>query len=238
MRAEAAMANGVVVFSCEHGGNDIPAAYRPLFAEATALLATHRGYDRGALAVARSLAGRFDAPLVATTISRLLVDLNRMPSRRAFSVLTRDLPGEVRADILAEYHAAYRTRLREAVGQPQSKSPVVHVSVHSFTPVLDGRVRGFDVGLLYDPSRARERALARRWRASLRERGLSVRLNAPYRGVADGATRWMRTLLPDRCYAGLELELNQRSLRGERFPTAWVKAVAEALAAALVAPQR
>jgi len=42
---------------------------------------------------------------------------------------------------------------------------VIHVAVHSFTPTLRGVRRNADVGLLYDPARPGELALARRWRA-------------------------------------------------------------------------
>jgi len=38
-----------LVLTCEHGGNRVPAAYRALFEGAEALLATHAGYDIGAL---------------------------------------------------------------------------------------------------------------------------------------------------------------------------------------------
>jgi len=41
------------------------------------LLDSHRGHDPGALAMARSLARSLDATLLAATVSRLLVALNR-----------------------------------------------------------------------------------------------------------------------------------------------------------------
>src|SRR3954454_24119921 len=63
--------------TCEHGGNRIPARYRPLFAGAEALLESHRGYDPGALQLGREIAAALDAPLVSANVSRLLVDLNR-----------------------------------------------------------------------------------------------------------------------------------------------------------------
>ena len=45
--------------------------------------------------------------------------------------------------------------LRAAVA---ARKQVLHVAVHSFTPVLHGERRNADVGLLYDPARPRERA--------------------------------------------------------------------------------
>ena len=65
------------IITCEHGGNRIPAPYRRLFRERRALLLCHRGYDPGSLVMAKALARACRAPLVASTVSRLLIDLNR-----------------------------------------------------------------------------------------------------------------------------------------------------------------
>ena len=64
------------------GCSAIPAPYRDLFHAHQALLDSHRGYDPGALILARALATAFAAPLVASTVSRLLVD---EPLRRAMA---------------------------------------------------------------------------------------------------------------------------------------------------------
>jgi predicted N-formylglutamate amidohydrolase len=69
--------NYSLVITCEHGGNRIPIRYTDLFKANPVLLNTHRGFDPGALSMAKDLAAAFAAPLVASTISRLLVDLNR-----------------------------------------------------------------------------------------------------------------------------------------------------------------
>ena len=60
-----------LVISCEHGGNLIPEPYHDFFAGHQSLLATHRGFDSGALVMARSLAAAFSAPLVYTEVNRL-----------------------------------------------------------------------------------------------------------------------------------------------------------------------
>ena len=56
---------------------------------------------------------------------------------------------------------------------------------------LDGRVRTADVGLLYDPARAEERALCARWKMALGEvaPALVVRRNYPYAGKGTGSPR-------------------------------------------------
>ena len=209
-----------LVLSCEHGGNRVPAEWRHLFVGARTLLASHRGWDPGALAMARVLARRFEVPLVAADVTRLLVDLNRSPANpRVFSRLTRPLSAATRAELLARWHAPHRARVTAAIDRAVARGrPVIHVAVHSFTPVLDGVVRTADIGLLYDPSRAREREAALRWRAALHELApsLRVRLNYPYRGTSDGLTRAVRERHRDRDYAGIELELGQRLLADAR----------------------
>ncbi len=149
--------------TCEHGGNAVPAAYRRLFRGRRALLDSHRGYDPGALAMARALADAFDAPLVASTVSRLVVDLNRSRGHpRLFSAATRGTPAAVRAQILDRHYGPYRAHVERIVGAAVARGRrVIHVSSHTFTPELDGKVRRADVGLLYHPGRPRRGAAVR-----------------------------------------------------------------------------
>jgi predicted N-formylglutamate amidohydrolase len=200
--------------SCEHGGNRIPAPYRSLFRGCDALLDSHRGYDCGALAMARGLAKAFRAPLVTSTISRLLVDLNRSIGHpRVFSAATRDAPAALRAKIAEQYYLPYRLQVERLVRQSVSRGRrVIHISSHSFTPVLDGKVRSADVGLLYDPRRGGEAELCARWKSSLEELAprLRVRRNYPYAGKGDGLTSYLRQRFAPDAYVGIELEINQR----------------------------
>ena len=78
-----------LLVSCEHGGNRVPKEYAPLFADAAAVLATHRGYDIGALEVARDFGRRLGVTPFTATTTRLVVDLNRSPGNRdVFSAYT------------------------------------------------------------------------------------------------------------------------------------------------------
>jgi predicted N-formylglutamate amidohydrolase len=120
---------------------------------------------------------------------------------------------------------------------------VVHVSSHSFTPVLDGVVRNADVGLLYDPGRPGEAALCRAWQAQLadREPGLHVRRNYPYAGKSDGFAAFLRRRFSERDYIGIELEINQRIVQKggpawRRLRQALVACLAEALRTASSRP--
>lgn len=225
------------IVTCEHGGNRIPAPYRPLFASHAALLATHRGYDPGALQMARALAVALHAPLVTATVSRLLVDLNRSIGHpRLHFEATRELAAQTRAQIVARHYRPYRARVELLVARAVARRRrVIHISSHSFTPELDGKVRRADLGLLYDPGREGELALSARWKAALAALApaLRVRRNYPYAGKGDGLTSHLRLRFPARAYVGIELEVNQKIvLEGGRPWAALRAALIDSLGAA------
>jgi predicted N-formylglutamate amidohydrolase len=163
--------------------------------------------------MARSLARALQAPLVISTYSRLLVDLNRsLGHPQLFSAVTRGLPEAVRAEIVAQYYEPYRAQVEEFVTRAvTSGRRMIHISSHSFTPSLDGKVRGADVGLLYDPGRRGESELCALWKASLAACApeLRVRRNYPYAGKGDGLTSHLRRRFLESDYIGVELEVNQ-----------------------------
>lgn len=201
------------LISCEHGGNRIPAHFQDLFLERGSLLRTHRGYDMGALRMARDFAGALSAPLLVSTISRLLIDLNRSPGHpKLYSDATRSAPADVRQEIFARHYLPYRDHAEEMIAQAIAYGAhVTHLSSHSFTPELDGKRRDADVGLLYDPTRMAEADLCRRWKIALQAHAphMKTRLNYPYTGTSDGFTVYLRRRFPAEDYLGIELELNQ-----------------------------
>jgi predicted N-formylglutamate amidohydrolase len=194
-----------------------------------ALLGSHRAWDPGALSVARRAAAATGAALHVGTVSRLLVDLNRsLHHPRIFSRYTRVLPVSERSRLLTRHWAPYRAAverdLRELLRRHET---VVHLSVHSFAPRLAGVSRTADVGLLYDPARPGERGFCVAWQRAMREHApaLRVRRNYPYRGVADGLVQSLRQGHAAHRYFGVELELNQRWVRGGGAPWAALQAV-------------
>lgn len=202
------------VVSCEHGGHRIPDRFRALLPQPEPLLFTHCGYDRGALRLAREMADALQAPLIPAVTSRLLVDLNRSPGNRAlFSEPVRRAPPELRAQILQDCYRPYRARVEaEVAARIAHGKRVVHLSSHSFTPMLHGVVRNADVGLLYDPRRPAELAFCRAWQAALAAAApqLRVRRNYPYTGNSDGLCTALRRRFAQADYLGIELEINQK----------------------------
>jgi predicted N-formylglutamate amidohydrolase len=227
----------LVVVTCEHGGNDIPKRWAPLFRDRRAELRTHRGYDIGAARVAEIVAGALHAPLFVAHVSRLLVDLNRSPNNpRRFSEVIRALPAAERERIVREYYEPHRGAVEGAVARAIGEGRrVLHVGVHSFTPVLHGVVRRADVGLLYDPRRKRERELCSAWQGAMTRAApsLVVRRNYPYRGVSDGFTTALRRAHGGARYEGVEVELNQARLGSNRVIDDAGRLLAESLVEAL-----
>jgi len=205
-----------IIITCEHGGNRVPARYAGLFRGKKKLLDSHRGYDIGALALAKALSRALESPLHYTETSRLLVDCNRSRvSRNLFSDITRRLDEGDRRDIIQRHYEPYREKVQGAIeGAVDAGDAVVHLSVHSFTPVLDGKRRDADIGLLYDPSRPLEKEFCRRLAPLIGKEvpGLRIRMNYPYRGTSDGFTTHLRTVFPPEAYLGIEIEANQALL--------------------------
>lgn len=190
-----------IVITCEHGGYAVPAAYRPMVATRHGLIATHRGYDKGALPVARQLATGLKAPLFFGTVTRLVIDLNRTAG---------DLPEA----LLQRWYWPYRRGVEAAIAKRIKRGlRVLHLSVHSFTPVKNAVVRTADIGLLYDPKRPLEIAICKAWQPLLAAHGYRVRRNYPYVGWTDGFTTYLRTRFAAGQYAGIEIEMNQKLAR-------------------------
>lgn len=202
-----------LVVTCEHGGNRIPPEYAGLFRGWHRILGTHRGFDAGALVMARELSAALHAPLVASTVSRLLIDLNRsLGNPGAWSEATREVPLSGKQRIVRRHYAPYRQRVEAIVSEAvKAGHRVIHLSSHSFTPILGRHVRNADVGLLYDPARVGEAAMAAHWKALLAEHApdLRVRRNYPYAGKNDGLASSLRRAFPAESYVGMEIELNQ-----------------------------
>lgn len=232
-----------IVVTCEHASNRVPPELGDLGLRA-AVLASHRGYDPGALAVARSLAKALRAPLHVGQWSRLVVDLNRTadhPHVLRRSVDGRRIPGnqltaEERAQRLAKYWAPYHEQVGSHVEALVGKGSVLHLSVHSFVERLHGVERKNHIGLLHDPARPREAALCRTLKASLVDAGLAVRLNFPYFGNNDGFAHWLRQRLPASRYVALEIECNQRTVRSAAGQRRIAAVLQHALAAAIERP--
>jgi predicted N-formylglutamate amidohydrolase len=165
--------------------------------------------------------------------TRLLVDLNRsLGHPRLFSEITRPLDSTARLQIIDRHYLPYRGAVEERVRELLDRhGRVLHLSIHSFTPVWKGAPRVAGIGLLYDPCRKPEQRLAKAWQAALSESApqLRVRRNYPYLGKADGFAAYLRRKLSARVYRGIEVELNQALFASASAPRMLARLLAETL---------
>ena len=126
-----------LVITCEHGGNTIPLEYKPYLID-TSVLETHKGYDLGALDVFNYLKPIADYSNFSTT-SRLLIELNRSTNNKnLFSAYTKTLTTKQKQSLINTYYNDYRQAVTKYIASIINNNlSVVHLSIHSFTPVLN-----------------------------------------------------------------------------------------------------
>ncbi len=222
-----------VVVLCDHAGNRVPPAYAEL-GLGRAELSRHIGWDLGAAGVATALAEALDCPLIHGVYSRLLVDLNRAHDDATLILAESDdtfVPGNLtisdaeRASRIAGFHAPYHARIDAHLDGliAHGVRPTV-VAVHSFTPLMAGIHRPWEVGVLWKLSRE---PVARviDWLAA---DGLRVGDNQPY----DGRSAMGWTLDHHAIGRGLPhimFELRHDLLEAEPAQHAWGLRLARAL---------
>jgi predicted N-formylglutamate amidohydrolase len=215
-----------LMHTCEHASNRLPAAFKKFVP--THVQGTHRAYDIGALKVFRKLV-KFAKPEFSCegTFSRLFVDLNRtITNKSAFSEYYGKLEAsdkanaeKVKAEATAywkEYRANVERFMTQNIGKGSKAAgnkgaAIVHLGIHSFTPVLNGKPRNTDIGILFDPARPQERAYANVIKNEIKRLypHMKVRFNYPYKGTSDGLTTSLRKKFGSR-YVGIEIEINQK----------------------------
>ena len=218
-----------LMITCEHASNALPDFVLRAFRDSNGIpddvLASHRGYDIGAYKIFSILVKRLKPDFHgASKFSRLVVDMNRSSTSKSFySEYTSSLPNTVKARMLSLWEK-YREKIESFVAgkipEKQRKAAkeaplkVIHLGIHSFTPVLNGIERDADVGILYDPSRPAEAQIAENLIKSIKERApwLKIRKNYPYLGKSDGLTTTLRQKFGPS-YAGIEIEINQKLLK-------------------------
>jgi len=216
----------------DHAGNCVPRRLRNLGLD-RADLSRHIALDIGVSLLGRHMAKALDATFIEQRYSRLVVDCNRDPSSPESIAAMSDetiIPGNAGLDqrdrqvrqeeILHPYQTAIDAALctRERHGLR-----TVLISLHSFTPVLAGKARPWDLGVLHD----RDPSFAYRLLAELERSGRTVGDNQPYRMDATDYT------IPSHAYPRrlryAEIEVRQDLLLTEFDVAAMARLLAEAL---------
>ena len=207
-----------LILSCEHAENSLPQQFKFIKNENDLVWNTHRAYDPGAFKLFQELSKIADDSFYYK-FSRLLIEPNRsLHHRNLFSEYSKSLTAEQKELLIESFYLKYRNEVEQCVTKyVEVGEEVIHISVHSFTPVLNAVERQTDIGLLYDPSQKEERLFAIQFKEQLlKEMDLKIKFNYPYFGKSDGFTTYLRKKFKQH-YIGLELEVNQKFAKNNRF---------------------
>jgi len=174
---------------CDHASNRFPQSLGSMGLDYPDRV-SHMTLDIGAGAIAEVLADKLGATAVLSQYSRLIVDCNRELSDNSVFLENSegiDIPGNQNlsssekerriSEIYWPYHNAIEAqicRLRD-----QDINPVI-ISIHSFTPFMNGEDREWEMGVLWD----KDQATAEFFLNKLTDAGFLVGDNEPYSGKA------------------------------------------------------
>lgn len=195
----------------------------------------HIALDLGVSALGARLSALLDAPFVEQRYSRLVIDCNRaLDTDGSIAAVSDGTPvpanagltpaqrAEREREVFAPYHAAISDLLAE---RDREGDVTILVSLHSFTPRMDGTDRPWQVGVLYGGGDER---FARAVLAILQSQSdLVVGDNEPYRMDETDYTVPTHAFTASRPY--VEIEVRQDELASE----AGVAIMADVLKAAL-----
>lgn len=171
----------------DHASNRIPLRHGDLGLSPSDRI-RHIAWDPGALGVSLRLSELLDAPVVHSTVSRLVVDCNRFtdsPTLMAEVSENVEIPGNrglsdaERAERVARYYVPYHDAVDRLLAARRAAGlETVLVCMHSFTPTFLGVARPWPIGLLPAPDETYTRALLQALRAELPD--MNIGWNEPY----------------------------------------------------------
>jgi len=223
-------AQGLVLL-CDHARRDLPQEYGDLGLPPEEF-ERHIAYDIGAEQVTRKLAAMIGAPAVMANFSRLLIDPNRGEDdptliRQLYdgSVIPGNYPmsGEERERRLDTFYRPYHDAVGAmiaSVHRETGTAPFI-LSVHSFTPVMQGRVRPWHAGVLWDMDHRAAWPLIEMLAEDI---GLVVGDNEPYDGALRGDTMYKHCIANG--FAHALIEIRQDLIGDDAGAGAWANRLA------------
>lgn len=201
-----------IVLVADHARRALPDEYGSLGLPA-AEFERHIAYDIGVEAVTRELAALLGAPAVLANFSRLLIDPNRGEDdptliRQLYdgTVVPGNYPmaAEERERRLDRFYRPYHDAVAAmvaSVAEASGFAPFIF-SVHSFTPAMQGIVRPWHVGILWDKDDRAPRPLIE---ALAADENLVVGDNEPYDGALRGDTMFRHAIVNGFAHALVEI---------------------------------
>jgi predicted N-formylglutamate amidohydrolase len=205
-----------LIMTCEHADFKTPVFLKKGPQIPARILNSHRGWDAGALPLAKGLAHVLHGQVFFYPYSRLYLDANRKIGVKALSDYTRDLPDQDQQRLFTLCQLYRNSIWQEVEKSLKRKAPVFIFSLHTFVPILQGKRRTTDIGLLFRRGKRGEEEVAQDLRQNLKALapGCRTHFNRPYRGHTDCLFNdVMDDFAKERNLKGLFLEVNQAYLR-------------------------
>ena len=226
-----------ILFTSDHNGCVIPRKLNNLGVPDHELR-RHVAYDIGIDAVAHYLSARFDAPLITSNYSRLVVDCNRRPgtegsmpaiSDKTIVVGNENIKKEARRlreeEIFYPYHFAIKNQIekqRQAIGK---KPGPVLIALHSFTPVMEAKFRPWHIGILWKEDDSLARPIIKALKG---DKNLCIGDNQPYSG-SDPAGYTFEEHVPKYDLRSFAVEFRQDLIEFQSGAKRWAEVFAGSL---------
>ena len=179
--------NHPVVLVCDHASDRFPRSLGSMGLD-HATRQSHLAIDIGAEAITERLAEQLGVTAVICQYSRLIIDCNRdlmdfdvfLESSdgvvvRGNANLSEDDKDKRAKEIYWPYHHAIEAQIDRLKGQGVAP---IFISIHSFAPVMDGKARPWEMGVLWDEDSVTAELFLR----ELSSAGYIVGDNEPYSG--------------------------------------------------------
>ena len=224
-----------IALVCEHAGKAIPKGLGSLGLDETAL-DDHIAWDIGAGRLTRLLAEHFGATAILQPYSRLVIDCNRpvdapdsMPEISDGVVVpgNRSLTDTERQARIEGIFKPFHQIVDRVLDRKQHKAAF---AIHSFTPIMDGFHRPWDIGFVFRHDAETSKALAEAVGADNTD--LTIGMNQPYQ--IDDRSDWFVPQHAER--RGLPhslIEVRNDHLRSEQAISLWAARLARAMTAVM-----
>ncbi len=229
------------VLVCDHASNFIPSEFGDL-GLTRAERESHIAWDPGAMAVSKKLVELLDAPLVASKVSRIVIDCNRdidAPDLIWTLSEATPVPGNLnltaaeRQSRIDRFHTPFHAAIDDLLNaRASSGQRTVLVCMHSFTPIYLGIARPWEIGLIHGTGQRYSRALL----AQLEQIAPDVLIgwNEPYAAL-NGVTLTLEKHGDGRGLDATMIEIRNDEIVDNAGVGVWAERLAAALVSALAA---
>jgi predicted N-formylglutamate amidohydrolase len=238
VRTVNAEGRGPFAIVVDHASNRIPPRWGDLGLKPSERI-RHIAWDPGALAVSLRLSDLLDAPVVHSTVSRLVIDCNRdldapdlVPTISEHTEIpgNAELSDDDRRWRIASAHAPFHGAIDRLLDARRDAGlPTILVCMHSFTPVYKGKSRPWPIGLIH----ARDEGYTAALRDALaaESNDLNIGWNEPYSAL-NGVTYTLEHHGDGRGLAATMIEIRHDEILEPYGVAQWADRLARCLEAA------